>query len=59
MHFFGRGLFPDVKLRLTNIGSGIGLNSNNFGAITSAPGAGFIASEIDPRILQLALKLRF
>ena len=27
-----------VNLRLTNIGSGIGLNSNNFGAITSAPG---------------------
>lgn len=48
-----------VNLRLTNIGSGVGLNANNFGAITSAPGAGFIASEFDPRILQLALKLHF
>jgi hypothetical protein len=48
-----------VNLRLTTIGNGIGLNGNNFGAITSAPGAGFIPSEFDPRILQFAVKFHF
>ena len=48
-----------VNLNLATIGSSAGINSSNFGRITSRPGAGFIPSDYDPRILEFAVKLHF
>lgn len=48
-----------VNLNLATIGGSAGINSSNFGRITSRPGAGFIPSDYDPRILEFAVKLHF
>jgi hypothetical protein len=45
--------------KLGDPGTTQGLNSSNFGRITSAPTAGFLPSQWDPRVLQFAAKLHW
>jgi hypothetical protein len=43
----------------SSIGSAAGINSSNFGLVTSMPGAGFLPADTDPRILQFAVKIHW
>jgi hypothetical protein len=43
----------------SSIGSAAGINSSNFGLVTSMPGASFLPADTDPRILQFAVKIHW
>lgn len=59
LRFEAFNLLNHVNVRLASIGGTAGINSSNFGRVTSQPGAGFTASDYDPRILEFAVKLHF
>lgn len=60
LRFEAFNLINKMNIRPTSgIGSASGINGSTFGFITSAPGAGFLPSDYDPRILQFAAKLHF
>ena len=59
LRFEAFNVINHVNLKIANIGAAAGINSSNFGQITSAPGAGFTPADTDPRILQFAVKLHW
>lgn len=59
LRFEAFNVINHVNLKIANIGAAAGINSSNFGKITSAPGSGFLPADTDPRILQFAVKLHW
>jgi hypothetical protein len=59
LRFDAFNLLNHFNPKLGDPGSTQGVNSSNFGRITSAPTAGFLPGQWDPRVLQFAAKIHW